>query len=120
MRRIMLMVPLFVALGATAKSETYTSRSTEKRIDAQGAYHNGHDDYYWETVERRVWVPSSRTRFGIDIRIIPGHYEVRREKVKVYRPRHDDYYYSKHPHGMPPGQYKKWEKHHKHHGHCRH
>jgi hypothetical protein len=58
--------------------------------------------------ERRVWIPEQRTRgiFGIGSRTIPGHYEMRTERVKVYL-NGGKKNKKGHPHGMPPGQRKK-------------
>ena len=118
MRKIIIMVALFVALGATTVNAQYSNRSqTERRNTEPGIYQDERGEYQWQTVERRVWVPERRTAgiFGIGSRRIPGHYEYRNERVKVYRDRDGEYsnqrsgWEGKHPHGMPPGQRKKLE-----------
>ena len=76
-------------------------------------YRDDNGDYHYETKDQQVWIPEQRTAgiFGVGGRTIPGHYETRRDQLKVY---HNDYqttgqngWQGKHPHGMPPGQRKK-------------
>ena len=119
MRRALLLAALFVALGATTTSAQYSSRDrVERRVTQPGVYQDDRGTYQWQTVERRVWIPERRTAgiFGIGSRRIPGHYEMRTERVKVYRNSRNSQYGNqrrgwegKHPHGMPPGQRKKLE-----------
>jgi len=114
MRRFLLLAALFVALGASSSQAQYTSRDrVERRVTQPGVYQDNRGTYQWQTVERRVWIPERRTAgiFGIGSRRIPGHYEIRTERIKVYR--NNQYgnqrrgWEGKHPHGMPPGQRKK-------------
>lgn len=124
MRRILLLAALFVALGATTSSAQYnnTRDREERRVTEPGVYQDDRGEYQWQTVERRVWIPERRTAgiFGIGSRTIPGHYEMRTDRVKVYRNDRDrdrnaqsgtqrKGWEGKHPHGMPPGQRKKLE-----------
>jgi hypothetical protein len=120
MRKIILMAALFVALGATTVNAQYTNRDqTERRTTEPGVYQDDRGKYQWQIVEHRVWIPERRTAgiFGIGSRIIPGHYEMRTDRVKLYRNQDRNGQYSnqrrgwegKHPHGMPPGQRKKYE-----------
>ncbi|NEU07089.1 hypothetical protein GZH53_02080 [Flavihumibacter sp. R14] len=120
MRRTLLLAALFVALGATTSSAQYSNRDrVERRVTQPGVYQDERGDYQWQTVERRVWIPERRTSgvFGIGSRTIPGHYEMRTERIKVYRNANRNNQYGnqrrgwegKHPHGMPPGQRKKLE-----------
>lgn len=112
------MVALFVALGATTVSAQISSRNqTDRRVTEPGVYQDERGEYQWQTVERRVWIPERKTGgiFGIGSRTIPGHYEMRTDRVKVYRGQNNNYsnkrkgWEGKHPHGMPPGQRKKLE-----------
>ena len=116
MRRTLLLAALFVALGATSSSAQYNNRDrVERRVTQPGVYQDDRGTYQWQTVERRVWIPERRTSgiFGIGSRRIPGHYEIRTDRVKIYR--NNQYgsqrrgWEGKHPHGMPPGQRKKLE-----------
>jgi hypothetical protein len=122
MRRILLLAALFVALGATTTSAQYNNRDREERrviATEPGVYQDDRGEYQWQTVERRVWIPERRTAgiFGIGSRTIPGHYEMRTDRIKVYRNADRDGRYGtqrkgwegKHPHGMPPGQRKKMQ-----------
>lgn len=120
MRKILIMVALFVALGATTSSAQTNSRDrVNSRVTLPGVYEDDRGEYQWQTVERRVWIPERRTGgiFGIGSRTIPGHYEMRSERVKVYSKESRDGknvnkrkgWEGKHPHGMPPGQRKKME-----------
>ncbi|MBC7744009.1 MAG: hypothetical protein H7096_02820 [Flavobacterium sp.] len=119
MRKILILAALFVALGATTTSaQNNTSDKVISSLKLPGLYEDGRGVYEWKTVERRVWIPQRRTRgiFGIGSRTIPGHYEMRTERIKVYRntknARNVDQrkgWEGKHPHGMPPGQRKKLE-----------
>ena len=77
-------------------------------------YQDNEGDYHYETKDQQVWIPEQRVGgiFGVGGRVIPGHYETRREQVKVYNNNHQTFggekgWRGKHPHGMPPGQRKK-------------
>lgn len=80
-----------------------------------GIYNDDRGEYRWQVIERRVWIPEHQTRgvFGVGVRTIPGHYEMRTDRVRIYtndsRNGYDDNgkRKGKHPHGMPPGQRKK-------------
>ena len=120
MRKFLIMAALFVALGATTSSAQNNNRDrVNSRVTLPGVYEDDRGEYQWQTVERRVWIPERRTGgiFGIGSRTIPGHYEMRTERVKVYRNGnrnsrdvdHRKGWEGKHPHGMPPGQRKKLE-----------
>jgi hypothetical protein len=126
MRRTLLLAALFVALGASTSSAQYSNRDQqERRVTEPGVYQDDRGEYQWQTVEHRVWIPERRTSgvFGIGARTIPGHYEMRTDRVKTYRNeqnRNGQYgngqygtrakgWEGKHPHGMPPGQRKKLE-----------
>ncbi len=120
MRKILIMAALFVALGATSSPAQNNNRDrVNSRVMLPGVYEDDRGEYQWQTVERRVWIPERRTGgiFGIGSGRIPGHYEIRTERVKVYRKangtaRNGDKrkgWEGKHPHGMPPGQRKKLE-----------
>ena len=101
MKKILLTLALFAAIGAANAQSRHYDRGHNDR----GIYSDNRGDYHWQVVERRVWIPTQRTGiFGS--RVIPGHYEIRRERVKVY---HRDRRHNKHPHGMPPGQRKKYQ-----------
>lgn len=111
MKKILLTAALFVAFGAA--SAQWSPRDNDyRRYDERSVYRDNNGSYHWQVVERRVWIPTHRVG-GIFGRTIPGHYEIRRDRIKVYHNRYDNRYdsrRSKHPHGMPPGQRKKYEK----------
>lgn len=120
MKKSFYLLALFAAL--TANSAIAQNRGeVRNRYYERGSYNDDRGDYRWQVVERRVWVPGYRTQgvFGIGGRNVPGHYETRTERVRVYtnKSRSNHYYdnkgrgKSKHPHGMPPGQRKKMKKH---------
>lgn len=119
-----ILLTLFVALGAATMN-----KATAQRVNLPGIFtgNRGYEEgkvyedergtYHYETRERRVWVPEQRTRGIFGTRIEPGHYETIREQVKIYHNRNNDYGYDNgrynrnrkgHPHGMPPGQRKKY------------
>ena len=112
------MLAFFVAImanSATAQQrEDVVSRTYEP-----GIYSDQGGEYRWQVVERRVWIPEYQTRgvFGVGSRTIPGHYEMRTDRVKVYTNGSRDGNYrggdrgkGNHPHGMPPGQRKKMDR----------
>lgn len=110
MRKFLLSLAFFAALGA---SSVYANRNPARdRIvrsyDERAIYSDGRGPYHWQIIEREVWVPARRVGGLFGSRVIPGHYEIRRQRVKVY---HSNRYYNRgrnsHPHGMPPGQRKK-------------
>ncbi|WP_207425480.1 hypothetical protein [Pedobacter sp. SYSU D00535] len=101
MKKLALTLALVAALGAVATAQPYP-RDDVRRYDDRNIYRDNRGEYHWQVVERRVWVPTQRIGSGIFGRVIPGHYEVRRDRVKVYHGR------GRHPHGMPPGQRKKY------------
>lgn len=114
MRKFLLSLAFFVALGA---SSVYADRNPAKdrivnRYDERAVYRDSRGLYHWQIIEREIWVPARRVAGLFGPRIIRGHYEIRRQRVKVY---HSNRYYeqrrSSHPHGMPPGQRKKQDKH---------
>lgn len=116
MKKVIILVALFAALGTTNTQAQYRQEQTvwgSNEYD-NNVYTDGRGDYRWEMRERRVWIPEYRTTgiFGIGSRRIPGHYEMRRERIKVYlgQNRQNGQYgkqHPQHPHGMPPGQRKK-------------
>lgn len=107
MKRILIVVALFAATGTMSTQAQYRqSQSVYVRNDGS-VYRDNRGDYRWEIRERRVWIPEYRTAgiFGIGSRRVPGHYEMRAERVKIYLGGNN--YRKSHPHGMPPGQRKK-------------
>lgn len=119
MRKLVLTLAFIAALGA---SSVYADRNPGRdriirRYDEQGVFQDSRGTYHWQVIEREVWVPQHRVGTIFGTRTIPGHYEVRRQRIKVYHnsrynPYHDrNNQYNKgkkgHPHGMPPGQRKK-------------
>lgn len=104
---------LFAALGiyeANAQLQVYI-----EPVKYANNVNNYDDNYHYETRERRVWIPEQRVPglFGIGTRTIPGHYEIRTERIKVYDNQYNKSskgWEGKHPHGMPPGQRKKMDK----------
>ena len=115
------MMAFFAALGA---SSVYAGNPDRDRIirryDERGVYQDSRGEYHWQVIEREVWIPERRVGTVLGTRVIPGHYEVRQQRIKVYhntgRYNNERYYdrgkqYQKgkngHPHGMPPGQRKK-------------
>jgi hypothetical protein len=110
MKKILIILALFAASG------TMTTQAQNRQTPSVWSANDGNvqrDDrgeYRWEMRERRVWIPEQRTRgiFGVGSRTIPGHYEMRTERVKVYSNSKNNK--KGHPHGMPPGQRKKMDK----------
>jgi hypothetical protein len=111
MKKILIIVVLFAALGTTTTQAQNRQTPTVWGANDGTVYSDDRGEYRWEMRERRVWVPEYRTRgiLGVGSRTIPGHYEMRTERVRVYN---DDGKNNKkgHPHGMPPGQRKKMDK----------
>lgn len=107
MKKILLSLALIAALGS-ASGQSY-SRNEIRRYDEREICRDNNGSYHWQVRERRVWVPARRTGGTIFGRIIPAHYEVRADRVKVYHRRDRDNY-RRHPHGMPPGQRKKYKR----------
>ena len=107
MKRVIILLVLIAALGTTNTQAQYRESQTIWRQNDNTVYRDDRGEYRWEMRERRVWIPEYRTAgiFGIGSRRIPGHYEMRRERVKVYFG--DKNNKKGHPHGMPPGQRKK-------------
>ena len=103
MKKIVLTLALIAAIGAV-KAQRY-SRDDIRRYDERGVYTDDRGDYHWQVIERRVWIPTHSVRGLFGSRTIPGHYEMRTERVKVYHYRQGRR--PQHPHGMPPGQRKK-------------
>ncbi|MBC8052521.1 MAG: hypothetical protein H7Y13_05615 [Sphingobacteriaceae bacterium] len=123
MRKFLFSLVFFAALGT---SSVYADRNPERdriirRYDERNVYYDSRGEYHWQVIEREVWIPERRVRTVIGTRVIPGRYEVRAQRIKVYhnsgRYRNDNRYYDRdnsynrgkksHPHGMPPGQRKK-------------
>ena len=107
MKRVIILLVLFAALGATDTQAQYPQDQTVWGSNDNSVYSDQRGEYRWEMREHRVWIPEYRTAgiFGIGSRRIPGHYEMRRERVKVYLGKNK----KQHPHGMPPGQRKKYD-----------
>lgn len=107
MKRVIILVALFAALGTTNTQAQYRQDQTVWGSNDNTVYRDERGEYRWEIRERRVWIPEYRTAgiFGIGSRRIPGHYEMRRERVKAYLGKNK----KQHPHGMPPGQRKKYD-----------
>ncbi len=107
MKKILIVVALFAATG-TMSVQAQNRHTQSVYVNNDGSvYRDNRGDYRWEVRERRVWIPEYRTSgiFGIGSRRVPGHYEMRAERVKVYLG--SNKYKKGHPHGMPPGQRKK-------------
>jgi hypothetical protein len=116
MKRIVYLLAVFAALAANTtiaqNREEVISRTYEP-----GVHSDERGEYRWQVIERRVWIPEYQTRgiFGVGVRTIPGHYEMRTDRIKVYNNDRNHYdgdrgrkgWQGKHPHGMPPGQRKK-------------
>lgn len=115
MRKFLFSLAFFAALGASSvyAKEIPDRDRIVRRYDENGIYRDGRGVYHWQIIEREVWVPSRRVGGIFGSRTIPGHYEVQRQRVKIYHrdSRYRDNRYDQgrngHPHGMPPGQRKK-------------
>lgn len=109
------MVAVFAALTANSAMAQYNRDQVISRTFESGVYSDERGEYRWQLIEKRVWIPEYQTRgiLGIGVRTIPGHYEMRTDRVKVYTNGSGGYNDSNngrkgnHPHGMPPGQRKK-------------
>lgn len=122
MRKILIMLSLFAALGVNAVNAGTNSDNPRdqiiRRTDEAGTFRDGNGEYHWQVIERRVYIPSYQTRglFGIGWRTVPAHYELRTDRIKVYNYRNSQPYrdnrgwQGRHPHGMPPGQRKKLDR----------
>ena len=115
MKKAIILVALFAALGTTtsqaqSRQDQTVWGSNDQRSNDRNVYSDDRGEYRYETRERRVWVPEYRTGgiLGVGGRRVPGHYEMRNERVKVYT-RQNDQNRKQHPHGMPPGQRKKYD-----------
>ncbi|MEJ6980343.1 hypothetical protein WG906_07770 [Pedobacter sp. P351] len=117
MKRLIYMLAVFAALTANSAMAQNREQVVSRTYES-GTYSDERGEYRWQLIEKRVWIPEYQTRgiLGIGVRTIPGHYEMRTDRVKVYtNGRNGDYDSKKgnkgnHPHGMPPGQRKKQEK----------
>lgn len=112
MKKFIFLVALIAALGSTDTQAQYREDQTIwGATNDNTVYSDERGEYRWEMRERRVWVPERRTSgvFGIGSRTIPGHYEMRRERVKTYLRNDSQSNRKQHPHGMPPGQRKKMD-----------
>lgn len=109
MKKVIILVILFAALGTTDTKAQYRQEQTIWGQNDQNVYRDDRGEYRYEMRERRVWIPEYQTAgiFGIGSRRIPGHYEMRNERVRVYIGQNNQYK-KQHPHGMPPGQRKKY------------
>ncbi len=110
MKKILIILALFAASGTITAQAQYRQTETVWGANDGSIQRDERGEYRWEMRERRVWIPEQRTRgiLGVGGRTIPGHYETRRERVKVYLDRDNNKKNKKgHPHGMPPGQRKK-------------
>ncbi|MHB1176938.1 MAG: hypothetical protein ACYCZO_01250 [Daejeonella sp.] len=108
MKRIIILLVLFAAIGTMETQAQYRQEPTVWGSNDGTVYSDDRGEYRWEMRERRVWIPEYRTRgiLGVGARTIPGHYEMRNERVKVYLNGNRNTRKG-HPHGMPPGQRKK-------------
>lgn len=108
MKKAIILVALFAALGTTYSQAQYRQEQTVWGSNDNNVYRDDRGEYRYEMRERRVWIPEYRTGgiFGVGGRRVPGHYEMRNERVKVYIGQNYQNR-NKHPHGMPPGQRKK-------------
>ena len=108
MKKLIILVILFAALGTTDTQAQYRQEQTVWGQNDQNVYRDDRGEYRYEMRERRVWIPEYQTAgiFGIGRRRVPGHYEMRNERVRVYIGQNNQNR-KQHPHGMPPGQRKK-------------
>lgn len=112
MKKILIVLALFAASGTMSAEAQYRQTPTVWGANDNTVYRDDRGEYRWEIRQRRVWIPEYRTRgvLGVGSRTIPGHYEMRNERVKVYLNGGRSNNGKKgHPHGMPPGQRKKME-----------
>lgn len=117
MRKFFITLTLFAALGVSSvNAREYPDRDRIIRTyDDNRIYRDERGEYHWQVIEREVWIPARRVGTILGSRVIPGHYERRQQRVKVYH-RQSRYDYdrynrgrNRHPHGMPPGQRKKYD-----------
>jgi len=110
MKKILIILALFAASGTMSTQAQYRQTQTVWGANDGTVYRDDRGEYRWEMRERRVWIPEYRTRgiLGVGARTVPGHYEMRNERVKVYLQSKKNK--KDHPHGMPPGQRKKMDK----------
>lgn len=112
MKKILIILALFAATGTITVQAQYRQTPTVWGANDGSIQRDERGEYRWEMRERRVWIPEQRSRgiLGIGGRTIPGHYEMRSERVKVYLGGNYNKKNKKgHPHGMPPGQRKKMD-----------
>ena len=116
MKKMIYILAVFAALTAGEANAQHTREGVVSRTYEREVYTDDRGEYRWQVIERRVWIPEYRTRgiFGIGSQTIPGHYEIRTNRVKVYTNGRNGEYRkpgkggkNNHPHGMPPGQRKK-------------
>ncbi len=109
MKKLIILTILFAAWGITDTKAQYRQEQAVWGQNDQNIYRDNRDEYHYEMRERRVWIPEYRTTgiFGIGSRRIPGHYEMRNEPIRVYTGQNNQIR-KQHPHGMPPGQQKKY------------
>ncbi len=111
MKKILIILALFAASGTMSAQAQYRETQTVWGANDGTIQRDERGEYRWEMRERRVWIPEYRTRgiLGVGGRTIPGHYEMRNERVKVYLNENNNKNKKGHPHGMPPGQRKKMD-----------
>lgn len=111
MKKILIILALFAASGTMSAEAQYRETPTVWGANDNTVYRDDRGEYRWEIRQRRVWIPEYRTRgiLGVGARTIPGHYEMRNERVKVYLNGGNNRNKKGHPHGMPPGQRKKMD-----------
>ena len=94
MKRLIYLLAVFAALTANSAMAQYNRDQVISRTYEPGVYNDDRGEYRWQVIERRVWIPEYRTRgiLGVGSRTIPGHYEMRTDRVKVYtNSRNGDY-----------------------------
>lgn len=106
MKKILLTMALFAAIGAVSAQSNRNDNC--QRYDEREVFQDHNGSYHWQVSEQRVWIPTQRVGGSIFGRTIPGHYETRTDRQKIYHYDNNRYGRSKHPHGMPPGQRKKY------------
>jgi hypothetical protein len=86
MKKILIAIVLFAATGTMSTQAQYRQTQSVYVSNDGSIYRDNRGEYRWEIRERRVWIPEYRTAgiFGIGSRRVPGHYEMRAERVKVY------------------------------------
>lgn len=92
MKKLLTLAVFLSVLGATSVSGQTWRDDDDRRYADNRTYRDDRGDYHWQVVERRVWIPERRVRGLFGTRVIPGHYEIRNERVKVYhRKKHYPY-----------------------------